>query len=62
MGDNIYLGIARRTHAHAVDGDRNAASAGQARLYSPVIMDPVYGYTGHVEATNADTDVALNWM
>jgi len=36
----------RRAHTHAVDLDRNAGfqSATPARLYFPVIMDPIYGY------------------
>jgi maltose alpha-D-glucosyltransferase/alpha-amylase len=53
MGDNIYL------------GDRNAgfSRADPARLYSPVIMDPVYGYEGvNVEAQQRTPTSLLHWM
>ncbi len=66
MGDNIYLG-----DRHAVrtpmqwNADRNAgfSTATPARLYSPVIMDPVWGYEAiNVEAQQDDPSSLLNWM
>ncbi|MEJ7900384.1 MAG: maltose alpha-D-glucosyltransferase, partial [Thermomicrobiales bacterium] len=54
MGDNIYLGDRNGVRTPMQwSGDRNAgfSRADWARLYSPVIMDPVYGYTAvNVEA------------
>jgi maltose alpha-D-glucosyltransferase/alpha-amylase len=46
-------------------GDRNAgfSRVTPARLYSPVIMDPVYGYTTvNVEAQQSDPSSLLHWM
>src|SRR5262249_7456306 len=46
-------------------GDRNAgfSHADPARLYSPVIMDPVYGYQAvNVEAQESDAASLLHWM
>jgi maltose alpha-D-glucosyltransferase/alpha-amylase len=42
----------RRAHADAMDSDRNGgfSRADPARLYAPMIMDPVYGY----EAVNVE--------
>jgi len=45
--------------------DRNAgfSRATPAKLYSPVIMDPVYGYaTVNVEAQQSDPSSLLHWM
>ena len=45
--------------------DRNAgfSRANPARLYSPVIMDPVYGYEAiNVEAQVSDSSSLLHWM
>ena len=45
--------------------DRNAgfSTATPARLYSPVIMDPVWGYEAvNVEAQQSDPSSLLNWM
>ena len=53
MGDNIYL------------GDRNAgfSRANPAQLYSPVILDAIYGYEAvNVEAQQADSSSILHWM
>jgi len=66
MGDNIYLGDRNgvRTPMHW-SGDRNAgfSRADAARLYSPVIADPVYGYQAiNVEAQLRDPSSLLNWM
>jgi maltose alpha-D-glucosyltransferase / alpha-amylase len=46
-------------------GDRNAgfSRADPARLYAPVIMDPVYGYQAvNVEAQERGPHPLLNWM
>src|SRR5215469_1542390 len=53
MGDNIYLGDRNGVRTPMQwNADRNAgfSSATPARLYSPVIMDPVWGY----EAINVE--------
>src|ERR1043165_4615010 len=65
MGDNIYLGDRNgvRTPMHW-SGDRNAgfSRANPGRLYSPVIMDPVYGFEAvNVEAQQADPSSLLHW-
>ncbi|MBA3336904.1 MAG: alpha-glucosidase C-terminal domain-containing protein, partial [Chloroflexia bacterium] len=47
------------------NGDRNAgfSRADWARLYSPVIMDPVYGYQAvNVDAQSRTPTSLLNWM
>jgi len=66
MGDNIYLGDRNGVRTPMQwNGDRNAgfSRATPARLYSPVIMDPVYGYEAlNVEAQQADPSSLLNWM
>ena len=47
-------------------GDRNAGfsrARTPARLYSPVITDPVFGYEAiNVEAQQSDQASLLNWM
>ncbi len=66
MGDNIYLGDRNGVRTPMQwSGDRNAgfSRATPARLYSPVIMDPVYGYaTVNVEAQQSDPSSLLHWM
>ncbi|HWV22798.1 MAG TPA: maltose alpha-D-glucosyltransferase [Thermomicrobiales bacterium] len=66
MGDNIYLGDRNGVRTPMQwNGDRNAgfSRADWARLYSPVIMDPVYGYQAvNVEAQNRTPTSLLNWM
>jgi maltose alpha-D-glucosyltransferase/alpha-amylase len=66
MGDNIYLGDRNGVRTPMQwNGDRNAgfSRATPARLYSPVIMDPVYGYeTVNVEAQQSDPSSLLHWM
>ena len=66
MGDNIYLGDRNGVRTPMQwNGDRNAgfSRATPARLFSPVIMDPVYGYEAlNVEAQQADPSSLLNWM
>jgi maltose alpha-D-glucosyltransferase/alpha-amylase len=66
MGDNIYLGDRNGVRTPMQwSGDRNAgfSRADWARLYSPVTMDPVYGYTAvNVEAQTRTPTSLLNWM
>jgi len=66
MGDNIYLGDRNGVRTPMQwNGDRNAgfSRATPARLYSPVIMDPVWGYEAiNVEAQQSDPSSLLNWM
>ena len=66
MGDNIYLGDRNGVRTPMQwNGDRNAgfSRADWARLYSSVIMDPVYGYQGvNVEALSRTPTSLLNWM
>jgi maltose alpha-D-glucosyltransferase/alpha-amylase len=66
MGDNTYLGDrnAVRTPMQWTS-DRNArfSRADPARLYSPIIMDPIYGYQAvNVEAQERDGSSLLQWM
>jgi maltose alpha-D-glucosyltransferase/alpha-amylase len=65
MGDNIYIGDRNGVRTPMQwSGDRNAgfSRADWARLYSPVIMDPVYGYQAvNVEAQNRTPTSLLNW-
>ena len=65
MGDNIYLGDRNgvRTPMQWTP-DRNAgfSRANPARLYSPLIIDPVYGYEAvNVEAQQNDPSSLLQW-
>jgi maltose alpha-D-glucosyltransferase / alpha-amylase len=66
MGDNIYLGDRNGVRTPMQwTADRNAgfSSATPARLYSPLIMDPVWGYQAiNVEAQQGDPSSLLNWM
>jgi maltose alpha-D-glucosyltransferase/alpha-amylase len=66
MGDNLYLGDRNGVRTPMQwTGDRNAgfSRADPARLYSPVIMDPVYGYQAvNVEAEESDAASLLFWM
>ena len=66
MGDNIYLGDRNGVRTPMQwNADRNAgfSTAVPARLYSPVIMDPVWGYQAiNVEAEQGDASSLLNWM
>ncbi len=66
MGDNIYLGDRNGVRTPMQwNGDRNAgfSSTDFARLYSPVIIDPVYGYQAiNVEAQERVQSSLLNWM
>jgi maltose alpha-D-glucosyltransferase / alpha-amylase len=66
MGDNIYLGDRNGVRTPMQwSPDRNAgfSKADPARLYSPIIMDPVYGYEAvNVEAQVNDPSSLLHWM
>ncbi len=66
MGDNIYLGDRNGVRTPMQwNADRNAgfSRATPAKLYSPMILDPVYGYEAlNVEAQQADPSSMLNWM
>src|SRR5215510_3688626 len=66
MGDNIYLvdrnGV-RTPMQWSPDRNAGFSRANPARLYSPVIMDPVYGYEAvNVEAQVSDASSLLHWM
>ncbi|HVJ09774.1 MAG TPA: maltose alpha-D-glucosyltransferase [Acidisarcina sp.] len=65
MGDNIYLGDRNGVRTPMQwNGDRNAgfSRANPARLYSPVVMDPVWGYEAvNVEAQQGDPSSLLSW-
>ena len=66
MGDNIYLGDRNGVRTPMQwSGDRNAgfSRASPAKLFSPVIMDPVWGYELiNVEAQQSDPSSLLSWM
>jgi maltose alpha-D-glucosyltransferase / alpha-amylase len=66
MGDNIYLGDRNGVRTPMQwSGDRNAgfSRATPAKLYSPVVMDPVWGYEAiNVEAQQSDPSSLLSWM
>jgi len=66
MGDNFFLGDRNGVRTPMQwSPDRNAgfSRADAARLYSPVIVDPVYGYQGvNVEAQLRTPTSLLHWM
>ena len=66
MGDNMYLGDRNGVRTPMQwTSDRNArfSRADPARLYSPVIMDPIYGYQAvNVETQERDGSSLLQWM
>src|SRR6059036_3344524 len=66
MGDNIYLGDRHGVRTPMQwTGDRNAgfSRADPARLYAPLIMDPLYGYQAiNVEAQERSPFSLMNWM
>jgi maltose alpha-D-glucosyltransferase/alpha-amylase len=66
MGDNIYLGDRNGVRTPMQwTGDRNAgfSRADPARLFAPLIMDPVYGFQAiNVEAQERAPFSLLNWM
>jgi maltose alpha-D-glucosyltransferase/alpha-amylase len=65
MGDNIYLGDRNGVRTPMQwTSDRNAgfSKCDPARLYLPVVMDPVYGYQAiNVEAQQSDQSSLLHW-
>ena len=65
MGDNIYLGDRNGVRTPMQwNSDRNAgfSKCDPARLYFPVIMDPIYGYqVVNVEAQLSDQSSLLHW-
>nr|WP_263342593.1 maltose alpha-D-glucosyltransferase [Acidicapsa dinghuensis] len=65
MGDNIYLGDRNGVRTPMQwNSDRNAgfSRCDPARLYFPVVMDPIYGYTAiNVEAQLSDQSSLLHW-
>ena len=65
MGDNIYLGDRNGVRTPMQwTSDRNAgfSKCDPARLYFPVVMDPVYGYqVVNVEAQLSDQSSLLYW-
>ena len=65
MGDNIYLGDRNGVRTPMQwTSDRNAgfSRCDPARLYFPVIMDPIYGYqVVNVEAQQSDQSSLLHW-
>ena len=66
MGDNLFLGDRNGVRTPMQwNGDRNAgfSRCDPAKLYSPVIMDAVYGYQAvSVEAQESDGASLLHWM
>jgi maltose alpha-D-glucosyltransferase/alpha-amylase len=66
MGDNIYLGDRNGVRTPMQwTGDRNAgfSRADTAALYSPLVVDPLYGYQAvNVEAQLRSPSSLLNWM
>jgi maltose alpha-D-glucosyltransferase/alpha-amylase len=66
MGDNIYLGDRNGVRTPMQwSGDRNAgfSRAVPAKLYSPVVIDPIWGYEAiNVEAELIGPSSLLNWM
>jgi len=65
MGDNIHLGDRNGVRTPMQwSGDRNAgfSRADPERLYSPPIVDPVYGYQAvNVEAAEREPGSLLHW-
>src|SRR5262245_17876002 len=66
MGDNIYLGDrdgVRTPMQWSADRNAGFSRADFARLYFPIIMDPVYGYQAvNVEAQERVSTSLLHWM
>jgi maltose alpha-D-glucosyltransferase/alpha-amylase len=65
MGDNMHLGDRNGVRTPMQwSGDRNAgfSRADPQQLFSPVIIDPVYGYQAvNVESEENDSASLLNW-
>ncbi len=66
MGDNIYLGDrngVRTPMQWTPDRNGGFSRADPAKLFLPVIMDPVYGYQAvNVEAQSRSISSLLSWM
>src|ERR1041384_1299880 len=66
MGDNIYLGDrdgVRTPMQWSADRNAGFSKADFARLYFPIIMDPVYGYQAvNVEAQQRHSTSLVHWM
>ena len=66
MGDNIYLGDRNGVRTPMQwTSDRNGgfSRADPARLFAPLVMDPVWGYQAlNVEAQERSPSSLLNWM
>ncbi len=66
MGDNIYLGdrdSVRTPMQWSIDRNAGFSQADFARLYLPVLMDPVYGYQSvNVEGQKRNESSLLQWM
>ena len=66
MGDNIYLGDrdgVRTPMQWSADRNAGFSRADFAKLYFPIIMDPVYGYQAvNVEAQQRVSTSLLHWM
>ncbi len=66
MGDNVYLGDRNGVRTPMQwNADRNAgfSEADNAALYSPLIVDPPYGYQGvNVDAQERTKTSLLRWM
>jgi len=65
MGDNIWLGDrdgVRTPMQWTPDRNAGFSSCDPARLYLPIIMDPIYGYQAlNVEAQERSPGSLLNW-
>ncbi len=65
MGDNIYLGDrngVRTPMQWTLDRNGGFSRCDPARLYAPLIMDPVYGYQAvNVEAQSRSLSSLLSW-
>jgi maltose alpha-D-glucosyltransferase/alpha-amylase len=66
MGDNIYLGDrngVRTPMQWSADRNGGFSRVTPAKLFNPVIMDPIYGYDAiNVEAQQGDPSSLLSWM
>ncbi len=66
MGDNIYLGDrngVRTPMQWSTDRNAGFSRANPAQLYSPVVIDPIYGYEAvNVETQLSDSSSLLHWM
>ncbi len=66
MGDNIYLGDrdgVRTPMQWSIDRNAGFSKADPAKLYNPIIMDPVYGYQAiNVEAQERNPASMLQFM